>query len=481
MTADLGSINAQHSQWLGMLDQRGRPSSDCFAVMQQNDRPMMRTGGAGSGAYANVQQPEAGTMNGALFMGSNSSNARDYRVSADRKISPVSLRNQGTNRNDDSNKYGSDRAAARPDEPDGRNDSMAVATQPPSRQIASRHPPSVIYHQSGMAATYSAAANPGPHGEFVIGHTSRGVPSLGLDIAIGATTAPTGPSASILSPAAASLPMTKGAAAGPSENRHDDYAANKVDEPQRNQQSSSKSNSSSGSKPASTRVVSHAEKWQLRYRDLVAFKQKHGHCLVPLENSDNPQLAHWVKRQRCQWKNISKGKKSTLTPERLELLKRLDFVWDAHQAAWQFRLIQFRQFVRIHGHGNVPSRYPPNPSLAVWAKFQRGQYRAFEEGSRSNLTQERVDDLSALGFVWDIHADYQEHHRIDNNHSNPAQQQQAAAAQSRIQAGNYGSGGDTSRNTMGNSNNDGDRDRDAGQSADDGEKKRAAADDRKHK
>eukprot|EP00538_Stauroneis_constricta_P000116 CAMPEP_0119570960 /NCGR_PEP_ID=MMETSP1352-20130426/43879_1 /TAXON_ID=265584 /ORGANISM="Stauroneis constricta, Strain CCMP1120" /LENGTH=895 /DNA_ID=CAMNT_0007620637 /DNA_START=201 /DNA_END=2889 /DNA_ORIENTATION=+ len=148
--------------------------------------------------------------------------------------------------------------------------------------------------------------------------------------------------------------------------------------------------------------TTHVEKWNLRYRDLLKFKEQCGHCLVPLESPENPPLAHWVKRQRCQWKLRSKGKKSTLTDHRFELLDDLGFVWDAHQAAWQFRLVQLRQFARVHGHANVPSRYAPNQSLAVWSKCQRRMKRMHDSGDRSSLTAERIADLTSIGFAWDI-------------------------------------------------------------------------------
>mmetsp|Transcript_5056 Transcript_5056/g.14766 ORF Transcript_5056/g.14766 Transcript_5056/m.14766 type:complete len:640 (+) Transcript_5056:249-2168(+) len=157
------------------------------------------------------------------------------------------------------------------------------------------------------------------------------------------------------------------------------------------------------SSPSPPRVkTTHIEKWNLRYRDLLNFKEQFGHCLVPLESPENPPLAHWVKRQRCQWKLRSKGKKSTLTDHRFELLDDLGFVWDAHQAAWQFRLVQLRQFARVHGHANVPSRYAPNQSLAVWSKCQRRMKRMHDAGGRSSLTAERIAELTSIGFAWDI-------------------------------------------------------------------------------
>jgi hypothetical protein len=37
-----------------------------------------------------------------------------------------------------------------------------------------------------------------------------------------------------------------------------------------------------------------SHQWYKRYLDMVKFREKHGHCLVPLNWPANPSLAHWV-------------------------------------------------------------------------------------------------------------------------------------------------------------------------------------------
>ena len=145
---------------------------------------------------------------------------------------------------------------------------------------------------------------------------------------------------------------------------------------------------------------SHLEKWSQRYRELVKFRKEYGHCLVPLEWPKNPSLAHWVKRQRCQYKVKVEGKHSTLTDAREMALEKLGFIWDSHRAAWEERLNEITVFRELHGHCNVPSKYPENPQLAIWVKCQRRQYKLFGDGKRSNMTKERIAKLSRLGFEW---------------------------------------------------------------------------------
>ncbi|KAG7372861.1 helicase domain protein [Nitzschia inconspicua] len=60
--------------------------------------------------------------------------------------------------------------------------------------------------------------------------------------------------------------------------------------------------------------------WDIRFQELIAFHQEHGHLLVPHSFPPNPKLAQWVKRQRHQYKRKHTGHHSTLTDEREEKL-----------------------------------------------------------------------------------------------------------------------------------------------------------------
>ena len=111
---------------------------------------------------------------------------------------------------------------------------------------------------------------------------------------------------------------------------------------------------------------SHLEKWSLRFQDLSEFRKTYGRCLVPLEWPQNPSLAHWVKRQRCQYKSKTEGRHSTLTEERQSALEELGFIWDSHKATWEERLNEIIDFKEFNGHANVPSNFPANPQLSVW-------------------------------------------------------------------------------------------------------------------
>jgi hypothetical protein len=94
----------------------------------------------------------------------------------------------------------------------------------------------------------------------------------------------------------------------------------------------------------------HLEQWNIRYQELVDFKHKFKHCLVPLQWPENTGLAHWVKRQRHQYILKSEGKHSTLTEERELALENLGFIWNSHAAAWEERRQELEEFRDQHGH-----------------------------------------------------------------------------------------------------------------------------------
>jgi hypothetical protein len=50
--------------------------------------------------------------------------------------------------------------------------------------------------------------------------------------------------------------------------------------------------------------------------------------------------------------------------------------------------------------GIVPTKYDKNPALGRWVSTQRSQYKLFHEKKHSTLTQQRIDKLNKLSFVW---------------------------------------------------------------------------------
>lgn len=77
----------------------------------------------------------------------------------------------------------------------------------------------------------------------------------------------------------------------------------------------------------------------------------------------------------------------------------------AYQAEnWTEKFEELLLFRREHGHCLVPNSFPENQALAQWVKRQRYQYKLKLENKRSTMSDERVNALDRVGFVWFSHA-----------------------------------------------------------------------------
>jgi len=72
-------------------------------------------------------------------------------------------------------------------------------------------------------------------------------------------------------------------------------------------------------------------------------------------------------------------------------------VWDPLEEAYQNGLTALRRFVEREGHARVPLSHKEGEfSLGSWVSNQRPSY------NDKRLSAERIADLDALGFVWEV-------------------------------------------------------------------------------
>ena len=145
------------------------------------------------------------------------------------------------------------------------------------------------------------------------------------------------------------------------------------------------------------------QKWNKRYIELIEYKNANGDCNVP-QNYPNQQLAIWVKEQRKKRKNFDKGDKSLkMTPERIAKLDEIGFEWNPHEESWDDRYNELIEYKKANPKDdcNVPQKYPPNPKLGRWVGTQRQRRKNFDKGDKSAMTQEQIDKLDEIGFLWD--------------------------------------------------------------------------------
>jgi hypothetical protein len=142
------------------------------------------------------------------------------------------------------------------------------------------------------------------------------------------------------------------------------------------------------------------ERWDEMYNRLVKYHRTYGHCRISASCND-PQLFHFVQKQRKEYRKLVAGNSSTLTEDRIEALEELEFYWGkSHDIRWQNRLQELEAFQRIYGHAAVPQLYIKNPKLGRWVMNQRTFHRLNKKGEKTSLRRNRINHLEQVGFVW---------------------------------------------------------------------------------
>jgi len=127
--------------------------------------------------------------------------------------------------------------------------------------------------------------------------------------------------------------------------------------------------------------------WAKMYAALVEYNEAHGHYNPPLKCDENPQLGIWVGNQR------NGRKKGKLSDDQIRQLNELGFSWAPRGDSWDSTYTLLVEYIKTHGHCNAPSDFPV---LGRWVNKQR---QAVKLGT---LTQDRIERLNAIGFVWNI-------------------------------------------------------------------------------
>jgi superfamily II DNA or RNA helicase len=139
------------------------------------------------------------------------------------------------------------------------------------------------------------------------------------------------------------------------------------------------------------------ESWDDRLAEVIAFKEKYGHCDIPMTITDPPKLGAFVNNSRSQRSN------GTLSAERIAKLDAVGFLWagkdykigeNGMNEAWKLRFDELLEYKKAHGNCNVPTRSEVIPQLGNWVNQQRILQRS------GKLHLERVRLLDEAGFSW---------------------------------------------------------------------------------
>jgi superfamily II DNA or RNA helicase len=129
--------------------------------------------------------------------------------------------------------------------------------------------------------------------------------------------------------------------------------------------------------------------WDKGYNRLKLFKEREGHCRVPVDykDSDGFNLGQWVINQRAR--------KDRLSENRRNKLNHIAFVWKPFEEDWEIGFDLLQRFEKDEGHCDVPQAYKTKNGVSL------GQWVSLQRLSRSKLSKDRVRRLNKLGFVWD--------------------------------------------------------------------------------
>ena len=129
--------------------------------------------------------------------------------------------------------------------------------------------------------------------------------------------------------------------------------------------------------------------WEDLFQRLQTFHHKFGHCRVPRQYEEYPQLGTWLNTQRMLF---NKGK---LRQDRKERLESMGMEWGLpNHIVWDNTFNQLLEYHAEYGNCLVPGGFPKNPKLASWVHDQRS---AFKNGS---LGEVRKSKLECLNFEW---------------------------------------------------------------------------------
>jgi len=137
--------------------------------------------------------------------------------------------------------------------------------------------------------------------------------------------------------------------------------------------------------------------WDDRYKELESYKEKYGHCNVPLVEIGTlyqnifrrSHFGLWVDKQRMHYRN------GTLSKERIEKLEMLGFQWE-YDIIWENKFSMFEDYVKQTGNPN-PVRVNKNDSnymIINWLYNQIAEYK------KHKLSSYKVKKMEDLGVIW---------------------------------------------------------------------------------
>lgn len=128
--------------------------------------------------------------------------------------------------------------------------------------------------------------------------------------------------------------------------------------------------------------------WQERY-SLARDYYENNRTWVIQSTPENKSLGEWCADQRVQYKY------NNLSNERVTLLNKLNFNWEAHTSKWESKYLELRSFYLENRNKSIPQT-SNFIKLFRWVGTQRYNYKM------GLLSEDRIELLNQIGISWDL-------------------------------------------------------------------------------
>jgi hypothetical protein len=130
-----------------------------------------------------------------------------------------------------------------------------------------------------------------------------------------------------------------------------------------------------------------SEKWDKKFEELVAFKEKFGHSKIPNHQREYRTLRNWIGKQREAYKTYQiSGKGVTTISKRIKKLQMIGVSLEPYSTNWSSRFQQLVLFHREHGHCTVPQQgKSKHTRLGQWLGRQKKDLRPSRDMGKDNL------------------------------------------------------------------------------------------------
>lgn len=149
-----------------------------------------------------------------------------------------------------------------------------------------------------------------------------------------------------------------------------------------------------------------SEYWQIKFRELVEFRNEFGHFVISVNLTEYKDLRNWAQRMRNE-KRKGNRKGKDLSEDKIKLLDSIGFSWEPEVTKWENNLNNLIQFKEEYGHCHVLVRNCKFDGLGWWVIWLRK--------SKHKLTQEQISQIDSLGFVWNTKEAFQERKKLNLN------------------------------------------------------------------